>query len=90
MSMTSETRWFAIFPDKAPEQITTSDWKPWVLADSDRELQRRLVINKFIRERGGVDGLREIHLFEHDADAPRHKNGAPLRVTSIVYSVLKD
>ena len=74
--------------DSLPTHLPPESWTPWkVNPNDDIELTRRLVINRFIRDRGGIDGLNTLFLFEHGPDAPRHANGNLSQVTRIEYSI---
>lgn len=85
--MTTTTMSYAVF-DKQPETLPDFVWTPWVInLGDDLEQTRRLVINKFIRNRGGLDGLQKIFLYEHPEKAIRHRNGKLAQVVCVEYDI---
>lgn len=84
--MSAATMYYAVF-DAKPESIPLEAWKPWIHCEGDPEITRKLVLHRFLRNRGGIGDLRTVYLYEHPADAPCFRNGSPKVVTAIEYSV---
>lgn len=72
-----------------PTHLPLDTWKPWIHCHGeDIERLRRIVLHRFLRDRGGIAGDRmTVFLFEHTSDAPRHSNGTPMTITSVKYEV---
>ena len=77
--------------DSAPTHLPDYAWHPWIhCTGEDIERLRRMVLNRFLRDRGGIDGERmTVFLYEHTSDAPRHSNGTPMTINSVQYEVSK-
>jgi hypothetical protein len=77
--------------EKPPERLNPDDWMPWINADGDRDQLRCMVARKYLRERRLLVGAREIYLYEHAEDVPRHKEtGGPIVVNCIILKVVPE
>ena len=85
-ALMKKTMFYAVF---AEQQTSLPDWvwKPWIGCDDNTDMTRRMVVNRFIRDRGGIDGLKTVFVYEHGEDAPRHDNGNLKQVNVIEYWV---
>ena len=80
------TRFYAVF-DHQPETIEDYQWREWRNCGPDKEQDRLLVVHRFIRNRGGAEGLKTIFLYERDGSEPTYRNGQPQRCTAVEYKV---
>lgn len=66
------------------------EWKPWInCKPEDVEMLPRLALNKWIRERGGVQPGESfsVAIYHYDSKTPTHPNGKPKQCQSITYKV---
>lgn len=82
-----KTMFYTVFAEQ-PASLPDWVWKPWINCDDNTtDMTRQLVVNRFIRDRGGIEGLKKVFLYEHSEDAPRHANGNLKQVNVIEYFI---
>lgn len=88
--MSTQTVYAKVLHEKDVALFHTFDWHPWInVKPEDREMLPRLILNKWIRQRGGVavDEHFSVTVYTYDNKTPLHANGLPMVVNAITYSV---
>lgn len=65
-------------------------WHPWInVKPQDREMLPRLILGKWIRERGGVavDERFSVTVYTYDEETSTYKNGLPRKCNAITFAV---
>lgn len=65
------------------------EWCPWINCDPADKLLSRLILNKWIRERGGIgaDEKISVTVYTYDESTPRHANGKPMACNGTTYAI---
>jgi hypothetical protein len=86
----TETRLVAITTDPHQPVLGRDCWHPWINCRDSLDMFSRLVLHRFLRERGGVhpeSAPLEVRVHVATPAARRDKNGHPIECLLTVYTV---
>lgn len=65
------------------------EWHPWVNCDPEDKLIERLILNRWVRDRGGIgpDERLSVTVYTFTDETPRYANGKPKQCQSVTYSI---
>lgn len=70
------TYYFKIEEHRRPTHLNHEEFHPWINCKDEIEFIKRMVINKYIRDRGGASRMK-VFLYHFAEDTERFENGRP-------------